>query len=211
MKMLSCAHLLVIEDPGATQLLVSDPNGRQTGMTHTGEIVENIPGSTYFSADPLAVIFAPEGGSYETEVLGLASGTYTLAVGLEDFLNPPTTQNFSGPIAPGLSVFYATTLDLQTNAIETQLSLGSTFDALGAYVKTLSESGKINNRGVSNSLEQKLANARTQISTMNVAALRGSMISFVNEIMAQKGKHIDVAAADSLSASAQFLLNSINP
>jgi len=211
MKSLSCVHFLVIEDPGATEFLVSDPGGRQTGMTSTGDIAEEIPGSAYFSTGPLVIVFAPAEGRYETEILGKATGTYTLAVGMVDFLNPTSSQNFSGPIAAGFSEFYSTRVDLQAGEVATELSFGHTIEYFRAYVTGLFEGGKIRNRGVANSLSRKLANAQKHISPMDASAVRSVMNAFLNEVKAQRGKHIDAAVADNLSATAEFLIDSLGP
>src|SRR5205807_1167981 len=157
------------------------------------------------------IVFAPAEGRYETEILGKATGTYTLAVGMVDFLNPTSSQNFSGPIAAGFSEFYSTRVDLQAGEVATELSFGHTIEYFRAYVTGLFEGGKIRNRGVANSLSRKLANAQKHISPMDASAVRSVMNAFLNEVKAQRGKHIDAAVADNLSATAEFLIDSLGP
>lgn len=67
-------------------------------------------------------------------------------------------------------------------------------------VTRLYQEGKIDNKGVYNSLMQKLGNALKQKNP------RGILNAFINEVAAQSGNHIDMMYAQALIADAQYVL-----
>jgi hypothetical protein len=112
-------QILVIEDPGDTQLLVTGPSGQNVGMTEVGEVIQDIPGSAYFSAVPLALVVAPTPGIYETKVRGLTSGDYLLVTALVDGSQIVVQQSFGGTISAGQEIGYATTLNPASGGLDT--------------------------------------------------------------------------------------------
>src|SRR5260370_41518740 len=72
-------------DPGRTSMLVPSPSGEQTGITSTGDLVAQIPGSAYFQHAPGIIIITPPHGSSATQVTGLTAGDFVLAVSNLDF------------------------------------------------------------------------------------------------------------------------------
>jgi len=112
-------QILVIEDPGSTQLLVTAQSGQTVGMAAGGEIVQNIPGSAYFSSGPLALVVAPSPGVYETVVRGVTSGDYLLVTALVDGSQILVRQSFAGSLSAGQTIGYATTLNPASHLLET--------------------------------------------------------------------------------------------
>ena len=72
-------HWAFIQDPPAN-VLVTDPNGLQTGVTATGQMVDNIPGATYLSSGSVngVLIMNPADGTYQTQVIGDPSSAFSL-------------------------------------------------------------------------------------------------------------------------------------
>jgi hypothetical protein len=199
--------LLAIFDPGQTDLLVTGPNGNQTGVTENGMVVKNLPGSAYFPSVPLAVIAAPSAGTYQTQVHGLASGTYELVTALLNQDQVLAQQSFSGPIAAGLTVDYLTSVNPQRTSLSTSLVLTQSLVSFQFFIDRLEATGGITNHGVANSLRSKLANAHQELLLGHFDAVHGILGAFISEVHAQSGKKITVEAADDLMAFASFLLD----
>jgi hypothetical protein len=83
-------------------LLVKDPQGRLVGFDpRTGEVVNQIPYASYsgLGSEPQTVIIPdPINGTYETTLLGTASGKYSLTIEYADSTQA-TTQTFNGTIS----------------------------------------------------------------------------------------------------------------
>ena len=113
---------LMILDPGQTSLLVTDPNGNQTGVTANGTIIQHIPGAVYFPSLPLVFIAAPMQGLYKTEVKGIISGNYQLVTALMNEEKVTDQQSSTGTLVQGQSVTYLTTVDATTDSVNTILN-----------------------------------------------------------------------------------------
>ena len=100
-------------DPGSTDLLVTDANGRRTGVLSNGTQVREIPNSFYLDVDdkPLVYIASPTDGTFEASVTGRSQGEYELVVVLVEDYEVIAQNPFSGPIADGIVVTYSSTLD----------------------------------------------------------------------------------------------------
>lgn len=69
--------------------------------------------------------------------------------------------------------------------------------------------GWITNRGICRSLQAKLDAASRAVTRGRAGAARGSLNAFLNELDAQRGKHVDVRAHALLSVGAAFLLEGL--
>lgn len=67
----------------------------------------------------------------------------------------------------------------------------------------------VNNRGLAQSLITKLATARAAFDRGNIAAGRGALVAFIDQVKAQRGSHITTEAADLLIASASSVLSTL--
>ena len=74
-------------------------------------------------------------------------------------------------------------------------------DLIGYY-----EAGDISNKGVFNSLLAKLEAAQAALGKGNATAAANKLEAFINELMAQGGKHITVEAAEALIIDTEWLL-----
>jgi hypothetical protein len=199
-------QVLVMEDPGQTDLLVTAPSGKQVGKTDTGAILQDVPGSAYFASVPLVAVVAPGGGTYQTQVRGTGSGSYTIVTALVHGQSVQASQTFTGPIMAGLTAVYTTTLDPAAGTVQTRFEVGQSLDFFATLPGRLLDEGKIDNAGIANSLRAKLSNARARLAAGDMEAAQGLLNAFRNEVRAQQGKHITAAAAADLLEYDSYLL-----
>ena len=64
-------------------------------------------------------------------------------------------------------------------------------------------------QGIQNSLDSKLQAAIDSFNKGNTTAAKNQLGAFLNEVSAKKGKEIDDALADALSAYAHEILNAV--
>jgi hypothetical protein len=115
------AGVLIIYDPGTTDLLVTAPDGTQTGMTADGKVVEDIPGSVYFPSIPLVMIATPLPGPYKVSVHGRVSGSYILETSVGGFSQTDApVQTSTGTLAQGQRALYSVTLGAADTTIQTR-------------------------------------------------------------------------------------------
>jgi len=81
-----------------------------------------------------------------------------------------------------------------------------TLESLIANLETFYAEGKIANKGIYNSLLQKLEGAQADAGRGEANAAYNKLEAFINELAAQAGKQVDAGAADSLTADAQRIL-----
>ena len=90
----------------------------------------------------------------------------------------------------------------QLNTITGLVTLeGLTADLIGYF-----EAGDISNKGVFNSLLTKLEGAQAALGRGNVTAAANKLEAFINEVMAQNGKHVAPEAAEALAMDAEWFL-----
>jgi hypothetical protein len=204
------SQILVVEDPGSTDLLVTDSAGRQTGRQADGTLVTAIPFSIYDAAAPLVLVFAPQSGTYETDVRGLEAGGYTLVTGTVANLNVAANiQSFSGTLAAGQTEVYSSQVGTNGVSANTRVDAGRTLAFLAPFVISQFETGAIANQGVENALLQKLRVAQQQLDRGDIVGARAALGAFLNQVSAQRGKQISANTADSLTSLTQYLLRTL--
>ena len=62
---------------------------------------------------------------------------------------------------------------------------------------------------MANALAQKLRQARQQLERGDVAGARSALGAFLNQVSAQRGKHVSAGAADALTNLARFVLRAL--
>jgi hypothetical protein len=84
--------LAMFQDP-PSNVLVTDPNGLQTGETSSGQIVDQIPGSLYFTTADLTVVVIvdPIDGTYQTQVIGTPLAAFSFSESRANFVGDVTT------------------------------------------------------------------------------------------------------------------------
>jgi hypothetical protein len=111
--LLSLIDGLLLFDPGETDVLVTDGDGRRTGISHDGLTYREIPHSFHAKIDgfPLVFVASPETGTYETQIIGRSTGAYEfIAVLLQDS-QLIAEQSFAGQIVAGGVVLASSTID----------------------------------------------------------------------------------------------------
>jgi hypothetical protein len=82
-------------------------------------------------------------------------------------------------------------------------------DTLISYKHRAYDMGWITDQGIANSLDQKLENARRQLEQGNKKAAKNILEAFVNEVEAQKGKHLSSEAYALLKFNAEYLISKL--
>lgn len=82
-------------------------------------------------------------------------------------------------------------------------------DMLISDVNTAYEKGWIDNRGIANSLDKKLENAKKQLEKGKTNTAVSILNAFVNEVEAQKDKHLTSEAYALLKYNAEYLLTKL--
>ncbi|MGH7203122.1 MAG: hypothetical protein ACREHC_01620, partial [Candidatus Levyibacteriota bacterium] len=225
----------VIVAHSPVKFLVTDPDGNQTGYDPDSSTdIQNIPNSSYGiqqgliddtganPPQPDILYYGQENpipGEYKVEVIGTGVGEYKLDLGQATGPGGTSLQTISGTAAIGKTDTYTVTAFPDSN---TSLVLDKevTFVTLKADLKSLYERGLIDNKGIYTSLSAKIdvaAKANTIQSnllrkTLTIAALK----TFLEELSAQRGKHIKEGAYQILYNDVQTLIknlqnNSTNP
>ncbi|MFH2103333.1 MAG: 5'-nucleotidase C-terminal domain-containing protein [Chloroflexota bacterium] len=87
-----------------------------------------------------------------------------------------------------------------------QFNVTATLQSLTAGVSLFYEQGLITNRGVYISLLRKLGNAQFSLDRERIQAAANQLQAFINEVEAQRGKHITSTAADKLIEDALWVI-----
>jgi hypothetical protein len=82
----------------------------------------------------------------------------------------------------------------------------STFQSVLVDLENLGALGLIDNHGILNALSQKISNARDASGRGKSTAANGMLGAFLDQVAAQRGKHILDPAATILTEDAQYLL-----
>jgi hypothetical protein len=198
------------------ELLVIDSYQRRTGFDpNMNQTIEQIPASVYFrdslqndvtGAPPsrtthLVEISQPSQGTYQLVVTGLKFGTYLLST--RTFSQDGSAQSditTFGISGPGSSSTFVLKFSPTAGAAST-LQRAATFQSTLADINNSLQFGLIDNKGIANSLSQKLQAAED---VTNPA--RGNILdAFEHEVNAQAGKHIMGTAAQVLLQDADSL------
>ncbi len=199
-------------------LLVTDPNGNLTGRNlNSGDIVQAIPGSAYFSDsmddDGMGVpaidvvrqvpIFQPQQGTYFVQVNGTKLSTYSLSI--STFLQDGGAQSavaLGGIEGPGSTTSYSVQFASSPGSISTTTLIAS-FASTLADINNALQLGLIDNSGIANSLSQKISAAQKATGSTRTNILN----AFKNEVNAQAGKHVTGVAVEVFLQDATSLIS----
>lgn len=112
------SKILVVEDPGETALLITDPKGRSLGE-RDGALVNDIPGTYYDPNIPIAVFLSPSHGTYTIEATGLREGPFVIGAMQASGNRERARQEYSGVLAAGETKIFS----FETAAIPEPASL----------------------------------------------------------------------------------------
>ena len=82
-------------------------------------------------------------------------------------------------------------------------------DSLISYKHRALSLGWIENQGIVNSLDSKLNNAKKMLAAGNIKVAKNELNAFVNEVEAQKGKHLTSEAYALLKYNAEYLIKEL--
>lgn len=195
------------------ELLVIDPQGNKTGFDPSvNTIVEQIPNSGWgvdeFPGIPptrFVGIGEPKGGTYRLEVIGINPTTYTLGIRMADSAGNSRQPVFNGITSLGIISTYTITYD-PAPGVTPKVERVVTIEDIKNDVKIAFNLGLINNEGVQQSLLAKLENAKKEIGQGNIQAAKNILKAFINEVNAQKEKHIKEYAVKILLEGANYLI-----
>ncbi|MBI4656354.1 MAG: C39 family peptidase [Elusimicrobia bacterium] len=216
-----CTRSLLSWLSSPAELLMTDPSGNKTGFEPaTKLVIRNILNSGYFmdaidnpetgETDPNPTkqlgIPNPAIGTYKLDVIGIATGTYTL--GIDGITENGTVKEtmFKGVTAAGIintfELNYTGLLEQPVIPIRT-----ATFESTRKDIELSLTFGLITNEGIANSLTQKLNNAEEAKNKGNIKPAQNILEALINEIDAQTDKHINKDAAEFLKQDIQYLIN----
>ena len=82
-------------------------------------------------------------------------------------------------------------------------------DTLISYKHQALNLGWIDNKGIVNSLDQKLDNAKSQLQKGNTTTVKNTLRALVNEVEAQNGKHLSSEAYALLKYNVEYLISKL--
>ncbi len=94
-------------------------------------------------------------------------------------------------------------------ASSTRFDITDWIDSLISYKHQAQFLGWIDNEGIANSLDQKLDNARNALMKNDKTSAKNILIAFVNEVEAQKDKHLSSEAYALLKFNAEYLISKL--
>ena len=105
-------RLGVVQDPPA-DLIVTDPQGRQTGRLTSGFQITDIPRSIYFSSPEVTaiVLVRPSLGTYRVGVVGPSGEPFSLSMSVADFFRNVASPFIQESVASGTISPTGTTFD----------------------------------------------------------------------------------------------------
>jgi hypothetical protein len=140
-------------------------------------------------------------------------GGYLMSLGVDDvsggvWSGEEANMNLDRIVSPGTVRTYSIHFD-HDNINNLHVTKIVTSGELKTSIQVASDLNWIDNDGVLNSLQQKLVNAEAAFVRGQTKTTINELNAFVNDVKAQKGKHIKEEAADILIDDAQTLINQI--
>jgi hypothetical protein len=185
------------------------------GDTEPPVITINAPvEQDYLHPEYLTLDFsAVDGPDGTTPSFAAPSGVKSLTATLD------STQVTNGQVidlytlALGTHTLTVTAADYYGNSSSESVTFNviKSIQSLIAGVNRFYQEGKIDNKGIKNSLLAKLMNAQAQMDKGQVKAALNILKAFINEVEAQSGKHIQMEAANMLIADAKAIMMQTAP
>jgi N-acetylneuraminic acid mutarotase len=205
-------------------LLLTDPSGRKTGLdVATGEVLDQIPTSAHFSdaiendvtgSPPTGIshsveVLQPAGGTQQVLVTGLELGIFMLEVdAFSQDGSPQPPVSIQGIASPGSSSSFQIEFDPTPGATLRIVRVAS-FKSTADDIRNGFQIGLIDNRGVANSLSQKIEAAADAAARGQKQTARNILGAFKNEVSAQSGKHVMGIAVQVLLEDVDWLISQL--
>jgi hypothetical protein len=193
---------------------ITDPLNRKTGYIISSQktadiqnVIKEIPDSQYLNQGSFKTfrLLSPLSGDYKLQVVGIRDGGYKMAftlVGAGTSLDHKLFRGISRIISPGTIHNYQITYD-RDDVSKSQLIKIVSPQEIKDSLNIASKFHWIDNNGILNSLAKKIENAESAIDRGQIDSAINILGAFINEVQAQKGKHIKNEAADTLIDDAQ--------
>jgi len=109
---------------------------------------------------------------------------------------------------PGAHTLNVTAMDKAYNeaSMSVTFTVGVSIQSTCTVVNRLYNDGKIDNRGIANSLTQKCEQAQKSLDKGKIGTAINQLQAFINEVQVQSGKHITADAATLLIADARWVI-----
>jgi hypothetical protein len=203
------------------ELIVIDSQGRQTGFDSTQELESRqIPDSSYSwedladdesgASDPdpskHLTLIKPQ-GNYTLKVIGIGNGTFEVtSVAFDQTASSLTFSSILGVTSKDRVSEFSIAWQPGNPAGSLALQRRVTFESAKEEVQLLLNLSLIDNPGIANSLIQKLEAAKAAKDRSQTNAAKNILNAFLNELEAQKEKHVRASAFNILKEDAQVLL-----
>lgn len=206
------SHLGIFVNVEVEALLI-DPYGNKTGFDpSTNSYIWQIPGSGSWVDEIPGILSTtvigvghPAAGSYILQIVGTDQRIYGVSISLDDISGTTHSLGFIGLTASGLISPYTITYD-PTPGITPKVERVVTIGDLKNDVNIAFNIGLIDNPGIKQSLLAKLDAAERAISRGQKQTAINQLNAFINEVNAQKDKHIKEDAAKILLEGANYLI-----
>lgn len=213
-------NTLAIGGHSPIQLVITDPFGNKTGFDgDTGEITENIPGSSYVvepgiepvdKSEPSAYgkkyfqQVEPSIGSYTVEVKGTGNGEYTLGFSKTDEEGKVSITEMHGFAEQGITEIYQIENMLDAS-IPVLIDKNVTFQSLNDDVSKLFSANLITQKSVSNSLIRNIEQAENAANANDLNKVVQNLDQFVSILERERGRKITESAYLILKDNVNFL------
>jgi hypothetical protein len=210
---------LNISAKSPVDLLITDGQGRKTGFDPITQAAYNeIPESLYYSEridndetgeKGLTVkvlhLGAPENATHTLQVIGTDLGSYELEFHSSDINGKSTITIESGITQKDFISEYSINYSNQPEMPTTIEHIIAISDVI-KQIEIGQQLNLIDNNGIKISLVKKLENAEKQIQRDSKKTAINLLNAFINEVEAQKGKHIDSGFAIKLIEYTQYII-----
>jgi hypothetical protein len=155
----------------------------------------------------------PMSGEYKLQVMATQAGGYAMDITISDkndkiWFSNDSNVNLDRIVSPGKVYTYEVSFD-HNDINNLHITKEVTSSELKTSTQAASDLNWIDNKGVLNSLMQKLENAEAAFARGQDDSAVNMLNAFINEINAQRGKHIKAEAADMLISDAQAFIQKI--
>ncbi|MBI3754219.1 MAG: hypothetical protein HY266_09325 [Deltaproteobacteria bacterium] len=199
------------------ELLLFDPQGRRTGADLiTNESYFDIPNAGYTRDEEeeinprkiLQIDNKPLIGIYSLKVMGKALTPYWVRIYLKDADGKSSVFVFESVMAPDMISEYRINYD-STPGKSSSVTRVTTTQSTKQDIKLFYDVGWITNSEVVKSLLSKLDAAENSIKRGQKQTAKNQLNVFINEVNAQKGKHIKDKAVKIFLEDAQYIMDNL--
>jgi len=207
------------------EMLITDPLNRRTGYDYSirgkvretpdPRLLQEIPNSSYEDGNVINEsrsfhIEEPLPGDYTLKIIGTQKCRYGGRIWVTDQNNNSAVIDINGGIiSPGEIQSYKVSYD-SSNANNCILKKVVDSGQIESSLQTAFDLNWIDNKEILNSLTQKIERAESAVAKGHIDTAVVNLKAFINEIKAQKGKHIKDEAADILIYDARSYIKMYN-